>query len=218
MICTQPRHAGLKTPLQENVSCPHPFGSNSIVSRQKFRLSSRSLVSSRMQLKCCSKVLCSVCNLTGSLLIFTENLDINIHRVYVYSLILLIPPKQSPIESLDLHDHLCDKFWLLFAQSQSMILTLCLVLGEPIHWALHTSAACQQPAELNYVEAGEKLLTHQYQPAQHQTGAAAHYWPAMSLQQCTVMGNYEWKTRLVQCFMCVGFQCFLVYCLRLFVT
>ena len=73
------------TPLQENVSSPHPLGSNTIVSRQKFRLSSRSLVSSRMQLKCCSKVLFSVCNLTGSLLTFTKNIDTNIHNVYVYS-------------------------------------------------------------------------------------------------------------------------------------
>ena len=43
------------------------------------------------------KVLCSVCNLTGSLLTFTEDLDTNIHRVYVYSLAsFLIPQKQSP--------------------------------------------------------------------------------------------------------------------------
>ena len=145
MKCTQPRHAGLKTPLQENVSCPHPLSSNSIVSRTKFRLSSRSLVSSRMQLKCCSKVLCSVCNLTGSLLTFTKNIDTNIHNVYVYSWVYSLTLLILSLEAIT--NWVAWFAWLLVWQ---ILVTLCtklehdigIVSSEPIHWALHTSAAC----------------------------------------------------------------------------
>ena len=129
------------TPLQENVSSPHPLGSNTIVSRQKFRLSSRSLVSSRMQLKCCSKVLCSVCNLTGSLLTFIKN----ICKVYEYSCLCLF--LHTPHSPKAITNWVAWFAWLLVWQ---ILVTLCtklehdigIVSSEPIHWALHTSAAC----------------------------------------------------------------------------
>ena len=115
------------TPLQENVSSPHPLGSNTIVSRQKFRLSSRSLVSSRMQLKCCSKVLCSVCNLTGSLLTFTKNIDTNIHNVYVYSWVYSLTLLILSLEAIT--NWVAWFAWLLVWQ---ILVTLCTKLEHDI--------------------------------------------------------------------------------------